>query len=232
MRAREPDQQGYVDRDGVSVAYETFGWAAGDRPTVVFVPIDTIIHSRAWKAQVPYLAQHYRVVTIDPRGNGRSDRPTFSAAYDDLAFVGDTIAVMDHLGVEQAVLVGICLSAWQAVLVTALHPARVHGVVAIAPWFPDGGPPLPFRAEAAAHFDEELDSYDGWFKTNRHVWERNWPEFPAFFFDQMLPEPHSTKQLEDAVGFACETTGRSCSSRTAAAASSKPVTLRSPWRRG
>ena len=207
MRAREPDEQGSVDRGGVSVAYETFGWESVHRPTVVFVPIDTIIHSRAWKAQVPYLAQHYRVVTIDPRGNGRSDRPTVPDAYDDLAFVGDTIAVMDHLGVAGAVLVGICLSAWQAILVASLHPGRVHGVVALAPWFPDGGPPLPIRAEAAARFDDEMESYDGWFKTNRHVWERNWPEFPAFFFDQMLPEPHSTKQLEDTVGFACETTG-------------------------
>ncbi|HEY5846024.1 MAG TPA: alpha/beta fold hydrolase [Microlunatus sp.] len=207
MRAREPDEQGYVERGGVLVAYETFGWAADGRPTVVFVPIDTIIHSRAWKAQVPYLAQHYRVVTIDPRGNGRSDRPTVPDAYDDVAFVADTIAVMDHLGVARAVLVGICLSAWQAILVASLHPGRVLGVVAIAPWFPDGGPPLPARAEAAARFDEEMESYDGWFKTNRHVWERNWPEFPAFFFDQMLPEPHSTKQLEDTVGFACETSG-------------------------
>ena len=78
MRAREPDEQGYVDRDGVKVAYETFGWAADDRPTVVFVPIDTIIHSRAWKAQVPYLAQHYRRGHHRPerqRTLGSTDRP-------------------------------------------------------------------------------------------------------------------------------------------------------------
>src|SRR4051812_7911173 len=73
VRAREPDQEGYVDRDGVKVAYEAYGQQPGI--AIVFAPVDTIVHSRAWKAQVPYLARHHRVVTIDPRGNGRSDRP-------------------------------------------------------------------------------------------------------------------------------------------------------------
>ena len=52
MRAREPDEQGYVERDGVRIGYETFNDAAADqgRPTVLFVPIDTCVHSRAWKA--------------------------------------------------------------------------------------------------------------------------------------------------------------------------------------
>ncbi len=205
MRAREPDEQGYVDRDGVRVAYETFG----DRDavtTVVFVPIDTIVHSRAWKAQVPYLAQHYRVVTIDPRGNGRSDRPTDPAAYGDLAFVGDTVAVMDALGVDRAVLVGICRSAWQALVCAHLHPSRVDGVVAVAPYILDDTPPLAFRAAAARRFDDELPAYDGWFKHNRHFWLKSWAEFPEFFFAQQLCEPHTTKQLEDVVGFARETT--------------------------
>src|SRR6185295_5105804 len=113
------------------IGYEVFG--EGD-PTVVFVPIDPFVHSRAWKAQVPYLARTCRVVTVDPRGNGRSDRPTEPSAYDDLEYVADTLAVMDALGIDAAVLVGACSSAWWALLCAALHPERVQGVVAIASW--------------------------------------------------------------------------------------------------
>jgi pimeloyl-ACP methyl ester carboxylesterase len=69
MRARYPDTEGFVERDGVKVAYEVFG---SGPPALVFVPIDPLVHSRAWKAQVPYLAREFQVITIDPRGNGRS----------------------------------------------------------------------------------------------------------------------------------------------------------------
>ncbi len=205
MRAREPDEQGHVERAGVRVGYELFDHA--DVPTVVFPPVDTIVHSRAWKAQVPYLAQHYRVVTIDPRGNGRSDRPLAAAAYDDLEFVADTVEVMDHLDIDRAVLVGLCQSAWYSLVVAALHPDRVLGVVAVAPWAVSDVPPLPDRIEAGERFEERLEHHPGWLRDNRDFWLRRWPEFPPFFFDQLLSEPHSTKQLEDVVGFALETTG-------------------------
>ena len=79
-RARLPDAEGHVERDGVRVCWERHG--DGD-PTLLLLPAWSLIHSRQWKAQVPYLARHYRVVTFDGRGNGRSDRPPTAAAYDD-----------------------------------------------------------------------------------------------------------------------------------------------------
>ncbi len=204
MRAREPDEQGYVDRDGVRVAYESFG----DAPTtVLFPPVDTIVDSRVWKGQVPYLSRHFRVVTVDPRGNGRSDRPTDPSAYDDTELIADALAVMDHLGIERAVLVGVCYSAWLALATAALHQDRVSGVVAIAPWVLDATPPLPARADPAARFEEVLPSYDGWYRYNRHHWLESWPDFVEFFFDELCAEPHSSKVQEDAVGFALGTTG-------------------------
>ena len=75
-RARYPDEEGYVERDGVRVFYEVYGTG---EPTVLLLPTWSIIHSRHWKAQIPYLARHFRVLTFDGRGNGRS-RPAGGAA--------------------------------------------------------------------------------------------------------------------------------------------------------
>jgi hypothetical protein len=51
-RARYPDVEGYARReDGTRIFYEVYG--EGDR-TIVFVPPWAIVHSRLWKAQIPY----------------------------------------------------------------------------------------------------------------------------------------------------------------------------------
>ena len=73
-RARYPDEEGYVERDGVRVFYEVYG----DAPTTFLLfPTSPISHSRLWKAQIPYLSRHFRVIVFDPRGNGsRTGRTT------------------------------------------------------------------------------------------------------------------------------------------------------------
>jgi hypothetical protein len=86
--------------------YEVFG--AGEH-TILFMPTWSVIHSRHWKAQVPYFARHYRVVTFDGRGNGRSDRPGSAAAYAEEEFAADALAVMDATGTERALLVSLSL---------------------------------------------------------------------------------------------------------------------------
>jgi pimeloyl-ACP methyl ester carboxylesterase/predicted glycosyltransferase len=200
MRARYPDAEGFVERGGVKVAYEVFGEG---EPAVVFAPLDPIVHSRAWKAQVPYLARRFKVINIDPRGNGRSDRPTSAAAYAETEFVADTVAVMDACGVERAVVVGISSSSWTSLLTAALHPDRVLGVVAIASWPPELVP-LPTH-RTIYDFDEVLETDEDWAKDNRHYWLRDWRGFAEFFFSELFCEPHSTKQREDSVGWAMET---------------------------
>jgi pimeloyl-ACP methyl ester carboxylesterase/predicted glycosyltransferase len=198
-RARYPDETGYVEREGVRTHYEVYG--AGE-PTLLLIPPWQIVHSRIWKMQIPYLARHFRAVTFDARGNGRSDRPPTADAYADDEVIADAISVMDATATERAVLVGFSYSGKLALMLAADHPERALGVVAIGPAVPVGQP-LPARTRYG--FDDELDTDEGWAKFNRHYWLRDYPGFVEFFISEMFPEPHSTKAIEDGIGWGLET---------------------------
>ena len=196
MRAREPDTEGVAERDGVRLAWEVFGQG---EPTIFFLPTWSIVHSRIWKSQVPHFARHARVVTMDGRGNGNSDRPT--TGYDEREFALDSLAVMDATGTDRAVIVALSAGAGWALVLAAEHPDRVAGLVLIGPALP-----IPPRfAHRQIDFDAPDLPDEGWSRYNAHSWRRDHRGFLEFFFGQCLTELHSTKQIEDAVGWGLET---------------------------
>jgi pimeloyl-ACP methyl ester carboxylesterase/predicted glycosyltransferase len=199
-RARYPDHEGFVEREGVRTFYEAYG--EGDR-TILLLPTWSLLHSRVWKAQIPYLSRHFRVVTFDGRGNGRSDRPSEPEAYAEPEFAADALAVMDATDTEQAVLVSLSRGAERSLHIGAAHPERVGGMAFIAPALPL--PPTPPRRRAEQAFVTPRESYEGWEKWNKHYWLEHYEDFLEFFISQIFTEPHSTKQREDAIGWALET---------------------------
>ena len=89
-------------------------------------------------------------------------------------------------------------------LLAADQPERVDGVVYICPVRRR----CAERPEARAiveMWNEELDTDEGWAKYNRHYWLKDYPGFLEYFFSQMFTEPHSTKPIEDCVGWGLET---------------------------
>lgn len=201
MRANQPDRQDFIARDGVKVAFELH---ENDGPTVLLMPTWSIVHSRHWKMQIAYLARHFRVVTFDGRGNGRSDRPAEAAAYSDAEFVADAVAVLDATDTDHAVVAGVSMGGHWAALLAGLHPDRISGAVLIG-----ASTSLVLQDPHRRVFDwnEELDAYEGWAKYNRHHWERDYEDFARFFMSEVFSERHSTKQREDAVAWALETDG-------------------------
>ena len=92
MRARLPDRDGLVTARRRESHYEVYG----DGPeTMLFLPPWSIVHSRVYKAQLPYFSERFRCITYDGRGNGKSDRPDDVAAYSLDNYVADALAVMD-----------------------------------------------------------------------------------------------------------------------------------------
>jgi len=200
MRARYPDREGYVERNGVRTSYAIYG---DGTPTVLFLPAWAIGHSRFWKGQIPYFARHYRVITFDPRGNGKSGRPLDHAAYADTEYVADALAVMDATQTDRAVMVGFSRGAWLAAMLAARSPDRVLGTVMAGSSSPLG----EILPERTVHsFDDPLETEEGWAKYNRHYLRKDYRGFLEFFYSKVFTEPHSTKQIEDGISWGLETT--------------------------
>lgn len=219
MRARYPDIEGIAERDGGRIGFEVYG--AGD-PPIMFVPPWIIVHSRIWKAQIPDFARRHRVITWDARGNGRSDRPRDLAAHSDDAIARDLLAVLDASGTDAAVLVGLSSAAVPQIIVASEHPDRVLGLVLIGPSVPLGDQ-IP---ERDVPFEDVLETEERWAKQNRHFWGRDFRAFLEFFFGEMFNEPHSTKQIEDAVGYGSSTDAETLAATMHAASVDRDLFLR------
>lgn len=208
--ARPPDRSGVVVRDGVELPWAVHGT---DGPTVLLLPTWSLVPSRFWKAQVPFLSRHFRVITFDGRGSGAAGRPQGAAAYTDEQYAADAAAVLDDTGTDRAVVVGYsCGAAW-AVHLAATHPGRVQGLVAIAP---SCGLAVAAPEREQYAWDARHGTTEGWAKYNKAYWlGGGYDDYVDFFARKMFTEPHSTKQVEDVVGWAHEVSPQTLADTTA-----------------
>lgn len=198
-RARYPDEEGFVaGDDGVRVFYEVYGEGPD---TICLLPPWALMSSRSWRGQIHYLSRHFRLIAIDPRGNGRSDRPRHPAAYSRAAHVADVLAVLDATDTPSAMLASVSPRAPLALALAVEHPERVRAIAFITPqlW-----PEESFVREFTAGRRER---YEGYSRFNPSHWKRDYEGFVRWFATTVLPHPHSTRQIEEIVAHALETDG-------------------------
>ncbi|HWI94884.1 MAG TPA: alpha/beta fold hydrolase [Solirubrobacterales bacterium] len=204
-RAVYPDTEGFVERDGQRLFYEVYG--EGEE-TVFLLPTWSLVHSRHWKMQIPYFARHFRVLAMDGLGNGRSDRCRDPQRYGAAEFARDFLAVMDASGTERAVTASLSTGAQYQLELARLAPERVTGAAFIGPLFPytpshwwvllnPRSMSLSPLVPTAAH--------RWWGRMNPAHWGEDYPGFANWFISRCFPEPHSTKAIEDGVGWALDT---------------------------
>jgi pimeloyl-ACP methyl ester carboxylesterase len=201
MRAKLPAETGYAVRDGVRIHYEVYG--AGDE-TMLFVPPWSIVHSRVYKAQLPWFSERFRCIAYDGRGNGKSDRPDKPEAYSLENNVADALAVMDATGTKQAIALGLSFGALVCCVLAAHHPERVRAAI-LAGAAAAIGPGYPYMSHR--HFLQLHDSHEGWDKYNRAYWLAHYPDFAEHFVRNICSEPHSTRQIEEGISWAADTDG-------------------------
>ena len=114
-----------ISADGISIAYEVIGKG---EPVIVFIH-GWCCDRTYWKAQLPYFAQKYKVVTIDLAGHGESglDRKEWTMG----AFGEDVVAVVNKLNLDQVVLVGHSMGGPVILEAARRMPKRVIGLVGV-----------------------------------------------------------------------------------------------------
>jgi 3-oxoadipate enol-lactonase len=136
---------------GAELAYETAGRVSA--PALLLIPAG-IATLRMWDQQVDALAQDHFVARYDPRGFGgtRHDEAV------PFANRSDALALLDHLGVERATVVGASRGGTIALDLALDAPDRVAGVVTVCS-SPSGFPDIPLPDEEQRRFDE-VDAID------------------------------------------------------------------------
>jgi pimeloyl-ACP methyl ester carboxylesterase len=185
----------FASNKGVKIFYEIHGHG---EMTMVMVPGFQIVHSEFFKRYyVPYLSRYMRVVTLDLRGSGQSDKP--EAGYDLETMAEDIHAVAEDAGLGQFAMVGASLGVLLSIFYNANYPERVSHLVLLAGYarlvksedYPQGLPEDMLKGSVQLWHDHPEDMLKGFIDltfpekfTLRHkelVWEWAHETSPAIW---------------------------------------------------
>jgi pimeloyl-ACP methyl ester carboxylesterase len=122
----------FTTPDGVSLAYDDIIPAGGPERTIVLAHGFTSNRAEGWRRTGWYGAferRGMRVIALDQRGHGESEKLYDPAAYSRAKLAGDLVALMDHLGVERADLFGYSMGTRTVLQAAIDHPGRVSNLI-------------------------------------------------------------------------------------------------------
>ena len=115
-----------LNRDGVELYYEVHGEGAP-----VLLTHGYSASSHMWEGQVEAFSRHFKLITWDMRGHGRSDYPDDLGAYTEAATVADMAAILDAVGARRAVIGGLSLGGYMSLAFHLAHPERTQALLII-----------------------------------------------------------------------------------------------------
>lgn len=117
----------YAHVNNQRLYYEDTG---GRGPALVFSH-GLLMDQRMFTPQVEAFRDRYRCIRWDERGHGRTADPEHCGPFDYYDSADDLAALLDHLGVEQAVLVGMSQGGYLSLRCALIHPEVVRALVLI-----------------------------------------------------------------------------------------------------
>lgn len=116
----------FTTDDGVRLYYED----TGEGVPIIFLH-EFAGDYRSWEPQVRYFSHRFRPITFNARGYPPSDVPEESERYGQFLAVDDVAALMRHLGVDRAHVVGFSMGSFTALFLGLRYPALVRSVVPV-----------------------------------------------------------------------------------------------------
>jgi pimeloyl-ACP methyl ester carboxylesterase len=110
--------------DGVKLYYEETGPQRANRGTPVIFVHEFAGDHRSWEPQMRHFGQRYRAIAFNARGYPPSDVPEDAGAYSQNRATDDIAAVLDHLGIARAHVVGLSMGGFATLHFGFRHAAR------------------------------------------------------------------------------------------------------------
>src|SRR5687768_7614506 len=110
--------------NGIEIEYQD-----GGRGPAVLLGHGYSATGRMWDGQRAALGDRHRVVSWDMRGHGQTDSPPDPAQYSTALIVADMRALLQHLGIERAVIGGLSLGGYVSLAFYLAHPEMVQALV-------------------------------------------------------------------------------------------------------
>ncbi len=139
------DQQGFADVNGTRLYYEV----RGSGPPLVLIHGFTL-DTRMWDSQFEAFSRHYQTIRYDVRGHGRSADPVSEETY---SHSDDLIALLHHLDLERAHVLGQSLGAMIAIDFVLTYPSAVDTLIPVDTSGLGGFPFPPDIAETLAQIN-------------------------------------------------------------------------------
>jgi len=172
--------------NGIELYYEVHGEG---KPLVLISGLGYSLWQ--WHKMVPFLAEHFQVITFDNRGVGQSDRPM--GPYTAQMLAADTVGLLDVLGIEKASIVGHSMGGFVAQAMVLDFPERVDNLILCSTNF--GGPHhIPVTPEAMQVLTEPSADPLTRFKNGLVVstapgWAENHPEMVQTWVEWRIANP-------------------------------------------
>ena len=121
-----PTATGYADVNGLHLYYETYGSGA----PLVLLHGGMLTIDLNFATLIPTLARTHTVIGVEMQGHGRTANIDREITYPNLA--SDVVALLDHLGIERAAVLGHSLGACVALEMAVSNPGRLTAIVPIS----------------------------------------------------------------------------------------------------